>query len=203
MKKLAVLLVFGLTVLGVGSASSEDAGSAPAGICKRVRMVNSTGLQGVQDLTPFLVVPQWANVSDTTSADTMLTSTAVWNQKPLYRVTPSRETRIDVDGPTHLTVISMVPFHRPNLGYEMYYSMAIRMDERKPETVWLKTTRANPLYTTGVPGWTFGLPEAIGVEVPGGRHSVYVKYVAGDFDFAYTCFQVNMTTDVITPPAAK
>ncbi len=201
MKKLATLMLLGLTMIALKPATGSAEEKAAPAYCHRVRMVASAGVQGVQDQTPFMVVPEWANMSDTTSADTMLTSTKVWDGKPLYRINKERESRIDVEGPTSLAVVSMAPFHREGLAYEMYYAVSIRVDDNKPEVVWLKTTRANPLYTTQVPGWTFGLPEPVEVNLPAGKHSVYVKFAKGDFDFAYVTFQKTMFTDQIAPPA--
>lgn len=200
MKKSAALMMLGLTMIVLKAAPASAAEPAAPAYCHRVRMVSSAGVQGVQDQTPFMVVPEWATCSDTTSADTMLSSTRVWDGKPLYRVTKERETRIDVEGPSSLAVVSMAPFHRQGLGYEMNYSISIRVDDNKPEVVWLKTTRANPLYTTQVPGWTFGLPEPVEVNLPAGKHSVYVKFATGDFDFAYTIFQKTMFTDQLQAP---
>jgi hypothetical protein len=125
----------------------------------------------------------------------MLTSTAVWINKPLYRLVKEHESRIDLDGPTDLTVITIVPFKNAGIGFKMDYTVSVRLDDGDAQVVDLHTQRGNPLYTTRVPGMTFGLPKAFLVSVPGGRHSVYLKPVDGPYDFAYAIFQVT------APPA--
>jgi hypothetical protein len=187
-------LLLATAVLSLGVATVALAGKDEAGkpvIARRVALCNSAGLVGPQDISPFVSVPVPVEISDTTSADTMLTSTAVWVNKSLYRLVKDHESRVDVEGPTDLTVISMVPFKNNGLGFKMDYTISVRIDDGEPQIVDLHTQRGNPLYTTRVPGLTFGLPRAFMVVVPGGKHSVYVKPLEGPFDFAYSIFQVT------------
>jgi hypothetical protein len=194
------LPLFALALLALCTAAPALAGKGDkeakddqkgTSIARRVAICNSAGLVGVQDLTPFVNVPLSVEISDTTGRDTLLTSTAVWVNKPLYRLVKDRESRIDLDGPVAITVITMVPFGSSSMGFRMDYTMSNRLDEGEPQILDLHTQRGNPLYTTRVPGMTFGLPKAYEVSVPGGKHSLYLKPVDGSFDFLYAIFQIS------------
>ena len=198
MKRALVPCTIVILALGAVVASAAES-SAPAVIAHRIKLVNSSGVTGAQDITPFFTVPKWVYFSDTTSSDTMLTSTRVWSEKPLFRVTSERESRIDIDGPTTLTVISLMPFHHDGMGYQAKYNMVVRVDDGPPQTVALRTTRANPLYTTRVPGWTFGLPDGFDLPLPAGKHTVYVKAAPGPYPFMYVVCQKVDDNEPVTP----
>lgn len=201
MRRLATIgttLFLALTVLSlIGSARDNDkdrsknAATDTTSIIRRIMLVNSSGVTGVDQQVPFFPVPRILNLSDTTTADTILTSSVVWTIEPLWRITKTHESRVDVVGPVSITCITMAPYHRPGLQYRISYRMGIRIDEGRTESVLIGTTRGNPLYTTRLPGWTFGAPQAFDIQVPSGRHSVYIKADKGPFDFLYCMFQAN------------
>ncbi|HVP39944.1 MAG TPA: hypothetical protein VMS93_12250 [Candidatus Saccharimonadales bacterium] len=170
---------------------SEDAAKVP--IARRVEICNSAGVEGVQYLTPFLTVPRSVDVSDSTEKDTVITSSPAWMYRPLYRLAKGRESRIDIEGPTDLVVITLAPFLHAGVGFKMDYALSVHLDGGDPQRVDLHTQRSNPLYTAHLRGTTFGIPKAFLVAVPGGKHSVYVTAVDGPFDFCFATFQEART----------
>ena len=191
-----IILLLAITLLPApGSArdsdkdKAKDAAPDTTSFLHRIMLVNSSGVVGVDQQVPFFPVPRIVTLSDTTSADTILTSSVVWTIEPLWRITKTHESRIDLVGPVNITCITMAPYHRPGLQYRMSYRMSNRIDDGKPESILIGTTRGNPLYTTRLPGWTFGAPQAYDIQVPAGRHSLYIKAEKGPFDFLYCMFQ--------------
>jgi hypothetical protein len=199
MKRALVPCTIAILALSAAAAWAGGEKTAAAPIAHRIKLVNSSGVTGAQDITPFFTVPKWVYFSDTTFSDTMLTSTRVWSGKPLFRVTPEHESRIDLDGPTTLTVISLMPFHRDGLGYQAKYNIIVRIDDQAPQSVALKTSRSNPLYTTRVPGWTFGLPDGFDLPLGPGKHSIFLKAAPGPYEFLYVVSQKTDDNEPVVP----
>ena len=186
-----VLLSLLLCCVAAPAGAKDKGDNKGAAVARCVEICNSAGLTGVQDITPFVCVPHRISLSDTTQSDTMLTSTAVWVGRPLYRLVKDHESRIDLDGPQDLTVVTMMPFAKTVQEFARTYTMSVRIDDGDPQIVTQGTRRGNPIYTTRVPGLTFGIPRALMVNVPGGKHSVYLKPVDGPFEFLYAIFYVT------------
>ncbi|MBI5837974.1 MAG: hypothetical protein HZB25_12085 [Candidatus Eisenbacteria bacterium] len=189
---LALCAAFAPSSAGKDEKDAKDAKQGPV-LARRIGIVGTVGVVGPQDLTPFINVAQSVELSDSTERDTMITSSAVWVNKPLYRLVKEREARVDLEGPIALTVITMMPFEHSGLGFAMDYAVAIRLDEGDAQALPLNTRRSNPLYTTRVPGMTFGVPRAFEVVVPEGKHSVYLKVAGGPAKFVFAIFQVSAT----------
>ena len=200
MKRALVLCTLAVMACSAATAFAGD-GKAAAPFARRIKLVNSSGVVSAQDITPFFTVPKWVYLSDTTSTDTMLTSTRVWSEHPLFRVTSDHESRVDISGPTTLTVISLMPFHRDGMGYQAKYAMNVRVDDGPAQLIWMATRRANPLYTTRVPGWTFGLPDGFDIPLGPGDHKVYIKAAPGPFEVLYVVMQKVDDGEVVTPDA--
>ncbi len=161
-----------LLVIPALAPAADKPAPAAAGVAYPVAIVNSTGISGVDEITPFLGVVEQVNLTDDTPSDTMLTSQPVWRNKPLWKLTGLRESKINVTGPTMLTLATLAPFTIEYNEFKMEYIINVRVDGGAPDAISHRTQRSNPLYTTSVPGWTFGLPQALTVPVPAGKHVV-------------------------------
>jgi hypothetical protein len=188
---LAVAILAVCAVTPALAGKDDKAGDSSRLIARRVAICNSAGVVGVQDLTPFLNVPTPIEMADTTGRDSLITSTAVWINRSLYRLNKDHESRIDVEGPTDLTVVTMAPFHEDNTGFKMDYTMSVRIENGGSQEIDLHTQRSSPLYTTRNTGMAFGQPKAFLVSIPGGRHSVYFKVIDGPVTFVYGIFHVT------------
>src|SRR5206468_5253749 len=140
----------------------------------------TTGVPGVEDMAPYFSVPLTINLSDATPSDTLMTSSSAWWNLPLWHLAAAKESRLDIEGPVTVTLISLAPVNEKNVIPILRYRFSVRLDKGAPATI-LQTARiGNPLSVRGGNALC-GMPQSFEVQVPAGRHSVYFKIAEGDF----------------------